>query len=105
MRDIPALGRALGPVFSWVAQRWVVAGKHEVVRNWLRWFFGFIKPKKVDQAVRADVEAFLTSLAGQGKPAWQVAQGSLAELFYREVLPCGILGGLRTLSVSRPPEP
>jgi hypothetical protein len=45
----------------------VVAGKHEFARKVGALVFHILKPKKVDQMVRADVEDFLTSLNGQGK--------------------------------------
>ena len=68
--------------------RGIVAGKHDFFRNWVRKFIGFVKPRKWNQALREDVEQYLSLLVREGKAGWQIAQASESlELFYRDVEP------------------
>jgi hypothetical protein len=71
-----------------LTERGVEVGKHEFHRAWVRQFFSFLKPRRLHQAERGDVESFLTRLVEKGKAGWQVHQASQAlELFCREVMP------------------
>jgi integron integrase len=69
-------------------QRGVVAGKHSFHVAWVRKFLGYIRPRKIEQAEREQVEGFLAVLMEENKAGWQVEQANRAlELFCQEVVP------------------
>lgn len=66
----------------------IPAGKHTFFVNWVRMFIAFLKPRKIEQAVRDDIISFLQKQSELGKNGWQIHQANDAlRLFLSEVLP------------------
>ena len=70
--------------------RGVEPGFHDYYRGWVLKWLGFIKPKQFREGGEADLRGFLSLLAQEGKPEWQIRQADEAlRAFYQDVQPAG----------------